>query len=315
MVRRKKILVSDYFWNLVEVYKKNQVSSRTYEKYELNYRHLCKRWPNMYMHEVTADEYQNLLNDFAKNHERATTTDFHRQVSWALRRAFNVDGLLDRDVTYDVKIPKGTISRRKKAKFMEIEDMKKFVKMCKRINSSNTHFFLIILKTGLRFAEILGITINDIDFEKKTISINKTLDYKHNGGRNTKKFIPTKNKYSIRTIAVDDTVLYLFKWNAIGADPDESIFGSIQGFQFNSTLNNKLKKFCEIIDVPVISVHSLRHEHATYLVSQGIDSRAVAERLGHADDSVTREVYIHRLESEKARDNKQIIEKVGALWG
>ncbi len=186
------------------------------------------------------------------------------------------------------------------------------VKELKHENTSEANFFLILLKTGLRFAEALGITLNDVDFDKKTVAINKTLDYK-NHREGTRSFTLTKNKYSIRTIIVDDAVLYMLWKNAKGADPDESIFFKIKGFQFNSTLNNKLKRACRNAGVPEITLHSLRHEHATYLVSQGISSMAVAERLGHADDSVTRAVYIHRLETEKARDDKEILQKIANL--
>ena len=220
--------------------------------------------------------------------------------------------MLKRDVTFDAKIPQGKKPGKKKQKFMEIEDMKKLIQELKHENTPEANFFLILLKTGLRFAEALGITLNDVDFKKKTVSINKTLAYKgHQKG--TRTFAPTKNKYSVRTIIVDDAVLYMLWKNAKGADPDESIFFRIKGFQFNSTLNNRLKRVCRKAGVPEITLHSLRHEHATYLVSQGISSMAVAERLGHADDSVTRAVYIHRLETEKARDNEEIAQKIASL--
>ena len=190
--------------------------------------------------------------------------------------------------------------------------MKRLIQELKHENTPEANFFLILLKTGLRFAEALGITLNDVDFKKKTVSINKTLAYK-GSQKGTRAFAPTKNKYSVRTIIVDDTVLYMLWKNARGADPDESIFYRIKGFQFNSTLNNKLKQACRKAGVPEITLHSLRHEHATYLVSQGISSMAVAERLGHADDSVTRAVYIHRLETERARDSKEIAQKIASL--
>lgn len=314
MGRRKKILFTDYFINLVDTYKLNQVADKTYDKYCLSYRHLKKICPDLYLQDMNANDYQQILNEFGKTHEKATTVDFHHQLAWALKRAYNVDGLTDRDVTYDAQIPKG-ITRKKKAKFMELDDMKKLVDTLKHLNSSSANFFLILLKTGLRYAEILGITLEDIDFENKTISINKTLDYKNHGGDRdfARRFKTTKNKYSVRTIPVDEMVLYLFHRNAKGADKDESIFGSIKGFQYNSTLNKRLEWTCNLAGVPVMSVHGLRHEHATYLVSQGIDSRAVAERLGHVDDTVTREVYIHRLETEKVRDNQEIVRSVSKI--
>lgn len=306
------MLLADYFFKEIETYKKGQVREQTYNKYCSNGRFLIENFSDMVLSEMTADDYQRILNRYGETREKATVIDFHHQLSWALKRAYNVDGLLKRDVTFDAKIPQGKKPGKKKQKFMEIEDMKKLIQELKHENTPEANFFLILLKTGLRFAEALGITLNDVDFKKKTVSINKTLAYKgHQKG--TRTFAPTKNKYSVRTIIVDDAVLYMLWKNAKGADPDESIFFRIKGFQFNSTLNNRLKRVCRKAGVPEITLHSLRHEHATYLVSQGISSMAVAERLGHADDSVTRAVYIHRLETEKARDNEEIAQKIASL--
>lgn len=306
------MLLTDYFLKEIETYKKGQVCERTYDKYRANCRFVAENFPNLILEKMTADDYQQILNEYGKTREKATITDFHHQLAWALKRAYNIDGLLKRDVTFDAKIPLGKKPSKKKQKFMEIEDMKKLIQELKHENTPEANFFLILLKTGLRFAEALGITLNDIDFERKTVSITKTLNYK-GSRKGTRTFAPTKNKYSVRTIIVDDAVLYMLWKNARGADPDESIFYRLKGFQFNSTLNNKLKRTCRKAGVPEITLHSLRHEHATYLVSQGISSMAVAERLGHADDSVTRAVYIHRLETERARDNKEILQKIANL--
>jgi integrase len=306
------MLLTDYFFKEIETYKKGQVRQVTYNKYRSNGQFLIENFSDLVLSKITADDYQQILNKYGEKREKATITDFHHQLAWALKRAYNVDGLLKRDVTFDAKIPQGKKPGKKKQKFMEIEDMKRLIQELKHENTPEANFFLILLKTGLRFAEALGITLNDVDFEKKTININKTLDYK-GSRKGTRIFAPTKNKYSIRTIIVDDAVLYMLWKNAKGAEPDESIFFRLKGFQFNSTLNNRLKRVCRKAGVPEITLHSLRHEHATYLVSQGISSMAVAERLGHADDSVTRAVYIHRLETEKARDNEEIAQKIASL--
>lgn len=306
------MFLTDYYLREIKTYKKGQVREVTYNKYRSNGQFLIENFSDLVLSKMTADDYQQILNKYSETHEKSTTTDFHRQLAWALKRAYNVDGILKRDVTFDAKIPLGKKPGEKKPKFLEIEDMKKLIQELKHENTPEANFFLILLKTGLRFAEALGITLNDVDFDKKTVTINKTLDYKkHREG--TRSFVPTKNKYSVRTIVVDDAVLYMLWKNAKGADTDESIFYKIKGFQFNSTLNNKLKRACRKAGVPEITLHSLRHEHATYLVSQGISSMAVAERLGHADDSVTRAVYIHRLETEKARDNREIAQKIESL--
>lgn len=250
------MLLTDYFFKEIETYKKGQVCERTYDKYQANYRFVAENFPNLILEKMTADDYQQILNKYGKTREKATITDFHHQLAWALKRAYNVDGLLKRDVTFDAKIPQGKKPGKKKQKFMEIEDMKRLIQELKHENTPETNFFLILLKTGLRFAEALGITLNDIDFKRKTVSINKTLNYK-GSRKGTRAFAPTKNKYSVRTIIVDDAVLYMLWKNAKGADPDESIFYRIKGFQFNSTLNNRLKRVCRKAGVPEITLKRL----------------------------------------------------------
>lgn len=97
---------------------------QTYNKYCSNGRFLIENFSDMVLSEMTADDYQRILNRYGETREKATVIDFHHQLSWALKRAYNVDGLLKRDVTFDAKIPQGKKPGKKKQKFMEIEDMK-----------------------------------------------------------------------------------------------------------------------------------------------------------------------------------------------
>lgn len=121
------MLLVDYFLKEIETYKKGQVRQVTYNKYCSNGRFLIKNFPDLVLSKMTADDYQQVLNKYAETHEKATTTDFHHQLAWALKRAYNIDGILKRDVTFDAKIPLGKKPSKKKQKFMEIEDMKKYV--------------------------------------------------------------------------------------------------------------------------------------------------------------------------------------------
>ena len=147
------MLLTDYFFKEIETYKKGQVCERTYDKYQANYRFVAENFPNLILEKMTADDYQQILNKYGETREKATITDFHHQLAWALKRAYNVDGILKRDVTFDAKIPQGKKPGKKKQKFMEIEDMKRLIQELKHENTPEANFFLILLKTGLRFAE------------------------------------------------------------------------------------------------------------------------------------------------------------------
>ena len=87
------MLLTDYFFREIETYKKDQVRQVTYNKYRSNGQFLIENFPDLVLSKMTADDYQQILNKYAETHEKSTTTDFHRQLAWALRRAYNVDGI------------------------------------------------------------------------------------------------------------------------------------------------------------------------------------------------------------------------------
>ena len=60
-------------------------------------------------------------------------------------------------------------------------------------------------------------------------------------------------------------------------------------------------------------MHSLRHEHATFLADENIPTKEIAERLGHANDQITQKVYIHRLESTREKGHEQILEELAKI--
>lgn len=82
---------------------------------------------------------------------------------------------------------------------------------------------------------------------------------------------------------------------------------SKNGRIYNSTLNQKLTKFCKEADVPRISIHGLRHTHASLLISAGVSIQSVAKRLGHGNTETTQRVYIHLLDDLQERDNNRMM--------
>ncbi len=161
-MRKKQILLQDYFAQWISVYKDGAVRERTLEKYWLSYRHLKKIAPDLKLVDVTRLEYQQILNTFAKTHEKATTMDFHHQLKAALMDAYD-EGYLKRDPTRKVVV-KGKEPSEKKAKYLNEFELKLLLR---HLDLSTFPSFdwliLVIAKTGLRFGEALGIT--------KTISI------------------------------------------------------------------------------------------------------------------------------------------------
>ncbi len=182
-------------------------------------------------------------------------------------------------------------------------------------------FFNLALFGGLRRGELIALTWDDIDFDRKTVSVTKSTGYT---GKETITKAP-KNKSSIREINLPGAVMDLVKkykkeqqelrlslgdqWQG-----DDYIFIQWNGKQMN--LSTPYHAFKDIINkynatvvdpadqLPDIPLHGLRHTSATLLISENVDVRTVSARLGHAQTSTTMNIYAHSLKKldEKAAD-------------
>lgn len=193
----------------------------------------------------------------------------------------------------------------------------------------------IALFCGLRIGEILGLTWNDIDFDEKTLTVNKARAVVEGKGMITKY---PKSKSSVRVISVPEVVIHVLdnykklqgvEIKELGSLWDKEwkespwIFTQWDGKgMYYQTISKWLKKAINRHNVsikndkqipdqlkqnyylPVLSIHKLRHTSATLLISQNTDIRTVSARLGHAHTSTTMNIYVHGLESSdrKASD-------------
>lgn len=306
--RKKHILFADYFDDWVETYKEGAVRGVTLDKYINTGRVLREIAPKLFLDDLDRREYQRILNIYAETRERQTTIDFHHQVKGCIKDAFH-DGLLERDPTYRA-IMKGIKPRKKKAKFMNGNDLKKLIGTLELSEGINMDWVILLAaKTGLRFSELLGLTPKDFDFENQLLSIDKTLDYK-----STKpKFEPTKNESSKRKIIIDWQIIGQFAPIIKDLPKDKAIFLEDGKRVFNSTYNNHLARKCEKAGVEVITMHSLRHTHASILLAAGVSLHSIAERLGHSDVTTTQETYTHIINELAEKDNAKMISALTSL--
>ena len=305
-MRKKQILLHDYFAQWIEVYKEGAVRERTLDKYWLSHRHLQEIAPNLKLVDTTRLEYQQILNTFAQTHEKATVMDFHHQLKAMLLDAYD-EGYIQRDPTRKIVV-KGKEPSEKKSKYLNEFELKLLLRHLDLSTFPNFDWMiLLIAKTGLRFSEALGLTKEDIDLEQQTINVDKTWDYKSYTGS----FKPTKNASSVRKVPIDWKLAMQLNQVIQDLPNGEPIFA--QKRVFNSTVNNLLKKHCKELNIPVISVHGLRHTHASLLLFAGVSIASVAKRLGHADMTTTQQTYLHIIQELENKDNTKIMQHLAAL--
>ena len=292
----------------IKLYKEKAVRKVTLDKYYLTHRKIKELAPELHMNELTRQSYQKLLNNYAATHEKQTTLDFHHHLKAALVDALD-EGLLEHDPTRRAII-KGVDPSNKKNKFLNLYELQKLLHHLDLGDELNWDWFILLVsKTGLRFAEALALTPEDFDFERQQIIVNKSWNYKTPIGN----FQKTKNESSNRVVMVDWHLMNQFKSLIQNKESDWPIFVPHNKRVFNSTVNGLLEKYCYKLDIPTISVHGLRHTHASLLLYEGVSVASVAKRLGHANTTTTQETYIHIIEELENKDNDKVLHHLSQL--
>lgn len=159
--------------------------------------------------------------------------------------------------------------------------------------------YRLLAFSGLRGGEASALTFEDIDFEKKTLTVSKTLSQVKDGFAVSS----PKTKSSNRTISLDDkTIRLLKKWQlrqkellfANRQKPSNYIFSGIDGRLMNRTdLYQRSKRLADAVGLPSIGTHGWRHSHASMLFEADVTMKEAQERLGHSSITQTMDTYTH----------------------
>ncbi len=150
-----------------------------------------------------------------------------------------------------------------------------------------------LFMTGLRIGEAQALEWEDIDFEKRTLQVNKSMYYKNSI---TYFIIEPKTLASNRIIALDDTTLeYLKSWRDMQSKNVKSKFVfSYNGLPTNNSATyHIIHRHAKLAGVHTIKTHALRHSHASLLTSIGENALVIRDRLGHEDIQTTLGTYGH----------------------
>jgi integrase len=166
--------------------------------------------------------------------------------------------------------------------------------------------FHLAAYTGMRRGEVLGLRWRDVDLDGGRVSVRQALvsvAYEVS-------ISDVKTGTSRRTIDIDDDVARVLRdWRKVRSEerdglepgPDDLVFVKADGTSMHPDIFSQLfDRTVAKIDVPSISLHDLRHTHATLLLKAGVNVKVVSERLGHANVAFTMNVYQHVLPGMQA---------------
>lgn len=192
------------------------------------------------------------------------------------------------------------------------EQVRKLLLFAKENDSHIYIFLLLALYTGLRKGELLALTWDDVDYDKKLLRVNKS----RTGSRKaiTTQITTPKTESSNRKIPLNDTVLEALKAEKKRQDEHAEILG--KGYDKSSSfiirtvlgkpyvnlsaINRVVNRLTEKAGLPHCTIHGFRHSVASILDDNGVPIQDISVLLGHESVQTTERIYINRRKTAKA---------------
>lgn len=264
----------------------------------------------MIVSDVKPMHCQNVLNAMDNNGYAGSSMQRTKAAMSAMFEDACENGLTAMNpITKSVKCPK---KPEKNTRVLTLDEQEKFLTAAKE--SINYNHFLFILQTGVRSSELRGLKWNDIDFQNHIIHIRRNVTHDSNNNR----FITGELKTSSgqRDIPMTQTAYDLLtamkcrqasrKQKVISFEFADHVFLNRNGKLLpNSNYDRYLEKICDKAGIERISMHTLRHTFATRCIESGMKPKTLQKILGHANISMTMDLYVHVTEDEKEKEMQQ----------
>jgi integrase len=250
------------------------------------------------------DWHKTLLKTGAKNGgplSARTVGHAHRVLHRALQIAVD-DEVLARNVA-SVKSPP-TVDEEE----VEILTRDQIPLVIDKLDGHDLHDIVVIdLNTGMRRGELLALRLSDVDLDRATVSVERSLEETKAGLR----FKKPKTKQSKRTIPLPSNAVAVLRERrrklletrmALGLgkpNADTLLFAEPDGSPTPPRrLTTRWREACVSLDLPRVSFHALRHTHASMLIHDGVNVVKISQRLGHKNPTVTLKIYAHLFDKD-----------------
>ena len=209
--------------------------------------------------------------------------------------------------------------------YLTREEQRLFLETARR--SHNYNQYALILETGLRTGEMIGLTWDAIDFERRTLTVNKTLEFRH--AQKVWRAGPPKTQQSYRTIPLTDKAYDILKevWDNRSGRKESPLLSQTLEYMDrrtgvtsrlvmrdlvfinwrtgepakNSSYDTHLYKLCDEAGINRFCMHALRHTYATRAIESGMQPKVLQKLLGHASIKTTMDRYVHVTDDSMAK--------------
>ncbi len=325
-VEDNSITLSQWFKSWIEVHKYKVIRNNTKMYYtQLFTKHIEPSLGRKKLKDVTQLNIRALLKELDQKGYHYETKNKVRIMLLDMFDKAMIDNYVLKNPCKGIRLAR---DEKKEMRVFSREEQAEFFECSKGTFYDN--LFVVAVSTGLRQGEICALTWDDIDFERKEISVTKTLLYQKLEGDTQKEFHinPPKTRTSKRTVPISRQCEIALKKQYIqrnnvmsrkSAKPSEGfenlLFTTKYGTPIcNQILLDAIKRIIEEINLcrdeleqfEMFSPHCFRHTFATRCFEAGIQPKTVQTYLGHATLQMTMDLYTSVLENHKQEEMQKL---------
>jgi len=303
--------VTVWFNYWIENIKGDSIKPNTIRNYKERFEHNIKKCiGNMILADVKPMHCQNVLNQMKNDYKTSTIYQTRITLYCMFSDAVENDIILKNPVTKQgCKCNFG--KEPKKVMALTIDEQKKFLEVAEK--NSNYNQFAFILQTGLRTGELIGLKWSDIDWEKRVMHIQRSMEYRYSVGE--WRIGEPKSKSGYRDVPLTAEAIAILKRQkeklreikVVNMQFKEFVFLCKKGEPIkNSTYDSTLFKLADKAGIKRFSMHVLRHTMATRCIEGGMRPKTLQVILGHSNVGITMNLYVHVTEDEKIKEVERI---------
>ena len=262
--------------------------------------HLVPAFGRMRLDELGQEQVQVFVGKLAKGRSRHTILNVLGTLASVLKLArkwgYTVAGFQQIDLVIPSSKPG------KPGRFFTAEQVRSILSLA---SEPWRTMFALAAMTGFRPGEVLGLSIDDLDFERRLIFVKRSAWYSH--------LISPKSARSVATVPMPEPLAevltnYLASWC-----PNEKrlLFSNRRGnpYSENKVVQMRLWPILDALSIPRCGMHAFRHAHGSIMHSCGASLKVAQTQLRHADASTTSRYYLHVIGSEQ-RDAAEKVARI-----
>lgn len=296
----------EYYKKYVELNKEGKISEKHLQRYKSSIKVFEEKFGRMPISKISKMMYQELLNEYAEGkyldgRDGGRATSSVEKLNGCLREAIREalhEGIIFKDPTYRASIKGKKEAKLAEDKFMTLEQYKALKKFSMRKKELSYLMLYLLVITGARFKEVQHVKLTDFNKKENTLHI-----------RGTK----TKNADRIIQLSQKDIDYILGYIKDRPVNLSGHIFDTGYNLISHNAVSRLFKDFLIEQRAGQKTLHSIRHTHVSWLIDLGLDIYYISQRVGHANITITQEIYGHLFPERQKENDIRIAKELDAI--